>query len=548
MPFPQSLTRPEPMAACVSSAPFRGLSACLGLFLLIASPSARAQGLEGAIQAEAGKRGGELAGWYKARGYKPVWTSERLAGLAQFIRSLEGHGLHPELFSFSTWDAHWRNPKPDVQTRATVEVGTTHMALFAIQSVAYGFTSPSEFHPKWRELSRSVSSYQFLDNALQVAPHQLGDFLLNRVPPPDNRYRKMVETLARYRKIAGHGGWRNLPNTQYSLGVGSPFPEIQLLRSRLQAEGDLGGIGGKFKGKTLDRQTSEALKSFQFRHGITPDGQIGPKTIEELNTPVEERIKSIIINIDRLRWMPRAYEQADHIEVNIAESALRVYDRGKRLTTMPVIVGVKGKHQTPVFHGQVQYMFFRPYWNVPPSIAKTELVPKAMADPTGYFAKYNYEIVPAFGVSPSKVLPPTHANLQKVAAGSLLMRQAAGPTNSLGNVKFIFPNDSSVYLHDTPDRHLFKATDRDFSHGCVRVARPDELADILLKRNGGWNLHSVRAAMEDVNNPNRKENLSKPMPVYLVYWTSTIMGDDRVRFDQDIYGHDHKMFQRFGLR
>ena len=128
------------------------------------------------------------------------------------------------------------------------------------------------------------------------------------------------------------------------------------------------------------------------------------------------------------------------------------------------------------------------------------------------------------------------------------MRQTAGNSNSLGLVKFIFPNDSSVYLHDTDNRNLFNATDRDFSHGCVRVGSPDELADIVLKRNGGWNINSVNAAMNDVSNPERKEELSRPIPVYLNYWTSTIMGDGRVRFDQDIYRHDVTMFQRFGLQ
>ena len=163
--------------------------------------------------------------------------------------------------------------------------------------------------------------------------------------------------------------------------------------------------------------------------------------------------------------------------------------------------------------------------------------------------KNNYEIIKAFGVGPDKTLPVTEANLKKVAAGSLLMRQGTGPENALGLVKFIFPNDNSVYLHDTPDHNLFKMADRDLSHGCVRVSRPDELADIVLQRNQeGWNLHKVRAAMKDESNPNNKVDLARPLPVYLMYWTSFIMGDGRVRFDQDIYGHDVVMKQRMRLR
>jgi murein L,D-transpeptidase YcbB/YkuD len=358
----------------------------------------------------------------------------------------------------------------------------------------------------------------------------------------------MVKTLARYRKIDSLGGWRDLPATAEPAGPGTSYPELSLLRSRLQAEGDLPPSTFKKSRKSeIDQRTSDAIKSFQFRHGIEPDGYIGSATLAELNTSTRQRVNQLIINIDRLRWMPRAWEQVEHIEVNIAESALRLFDQRRQVTVMPVIVGVKGKHQTPVFHGKIQHLFFRPYWNVPLSIAKTEIVPKALADPEGYMRSHNYQIVPSYGASSSQILPNTAANLQKCASGGLLIRQADGQNNSLGLVKFIFPNDSSVYLHDTPDHSLFQRADRDFSHGCVRVSRPDELANILLQRNGGWNMGSVQAAMQDVNNPNRKEDFSRPMPVYLIYWTSTIMNDGRVRFDQDMYGHDRIMYQKFGL-
>ncbi|HRX55162.1 MAG TPA: L,D-transpeptidase family protein, partial [Verrucomicrobiales bacterium] len=179
--------------------------------------------------------------------------------------------------------------------------------------------------------------------------------------------------------------------------------------------------------------------------------------------------------------------------------------------------------------------------------AGTHSLPAALKDP-GYVAAGNYEVVPSYGVAPDKVLPATPENLAKVAAGDLNIRQGTGSQNALGLVKFIFPNDNSVYLHDTPNHDLFKATDRDFSHGCVRVSRPDELADFVLKANGDWNLESIQNAMRDAKQPNRKVDLKSPIPVYLIYWTSTIMDDGRVRFDQDIYGHDAEMLRQFGLR
>jgi len=501
------------------------------------------------IRSAASKSGSGISNWYKARGNAGVWDGPRLGGLAQFIQALDQHGLSPELYKFSTWDQRWRSPSTDPTERAAVEVGTTQLALYAIQSLAYGFVDPSDVHTKWKEIPRKVSSYQFLEQALQQPPSQFAAFLLQTVPPQDKRYAEMVKSLAHYRKLDSLGGWRALPATPTPAGPGSKYAELNLLRSRLQAEGDLPSFSGKNRDSTIDNRTGEAIKSFQFRHGIEPDGFMGEQTLVELNTPTRTRVNQLIINIDRLRWMPRTWEQSEHIEVNIAESALRLFRNQKQVTVMQVIVGVKGKHQTPIFHGDVRYLVFRPYWNIPVSIARTELVPKALQNPAGYMAEHGYQIVPSYGASDSQVLANSASNLQKCASGGLLMRQTAGPDNSLGLVKFIFPNDSSVYLHDTPDHSLFQRADRDFSHGCVRVSRPDELATILLQRAGGnWDINSVRQSMQDVNVPNRKEDFPVPMPVYLIYWTATIMNDDRVRFDQDIYGHDQVMYQKFGIQ
>lgn len=492
-----------------------------------------------------------LDDYYSARNYNPVWGPGHLTGLASFLRSLENHGLSPNLFQLNVWEPYWINPSPDPKVQASVEVSTTHLALYAIQALAYGFVDPTDVHPKWKPIKRAVTASQFLDAAFQQPVGQFAPYLLEKVPPQDSRYRDMVKTLERYRKIQSYGGWKPLPDPGRPVGPGVPYKDLDLLKARLQAEGDLPSTPqARNRKKIVEQLTSDALKSFQFRHGITPDGYIGPNTLKEINIPTSERINTLIINIDRIRWMPRAYEQSEHVEVNIAESALRVYNQRKRVTTMEVIVGVKGKHQTPVFHGNIQFLTFRPYWNVPNNIARNELVPEALkGDPMSYMQENNYEIVPYFEVSPDKALPVTVDNLKKVAAGGLHMRQGTGPKNALGLVKFIFPNDNSVYLHDTPNHALFKQADRDLSHGCVRVSRPDELAHIILQRNEeNWTFNAVRAAMDDATNPNNKVHLSSPLPVYLMYWTSFIMGDGRVRFDQDIYGHDLVMKQRFGLR
>lgn len=527
----------------------KGLAAfALAISAFVFTPSSEA--IQSQIQAQAQRAGGGIDAWYRARGFQPVWDGERLGGLAEFIRSLDSHGLHPSLFQLDQWDAQWRNPSSDPNARASVDVGTTQLALYAIQAVAYGFVDPGSVHSKWREIPRKLSAYHFLDQALQQPPARFSSFLLDVAPPQDARYAAMVKKLARYRELDSLGGWRPLPSTGQPVGPGSSYPELRLLTSRLQAEGDLPGgpAPGRNRRNEIDQRTGDAIKSFQFRHGIEPDGFIGAQTLEQLNTPVSQRIKQIIINIDRLRWMPRTWEQPEHIEVNIAESALRIFENRREVTVMPVIVGIKGVSETPVFHGMIDHLFFRPTWNVPTSVARRLLVPAARKHEAGidaYMRENNYQILNSYGSN--QPLANTSANLDRVAAGSLFLRQGPGPNNSLGLIKFMFPNESAVYLHDTPHRDLFERADRDFSAGCVRVARPDELGAYLLRSNSGWDIASVRASMQDTSRENRRENLSKRMPVYLNYWTSTVMGDGRVRFDRDIYGHDATMFQRFGL-
>lgn len=491
----------------------------------------------------------ELQQFYQKRNYQPVWDAARLQGLASFINSLDRHGLDPELFNFASWQTYWAGGYS-----AQMDVETTHLANFAIQALAYGFVAPNKVHPKWKEVPRSIPASDFLSAALNQPPHTFSNFLLAKAPPQDPKYINMVKKLSEYRQIQAVGGWKAIPNPRRPIYAGISYPDLNLLKARLKAEGDLPETPPvKNKKNIVEKLTSDALKSFQFRHGIDVDGALGPSTLKELNHPVKDRIDALIINLDRIRWMPRAYEQAERIEVNIAESALRVYNTRGWQSTMEVIVGVKGKHQTPVFRGDIKFLTFRPYWNVPNKIAKNEEIPSAFKKGyQEYFSKNDYEIVPYFGVGQDKVLPVTEENLHKVAAGKLHMRQGTGPTNALGLVKFIFPNDNAVYLHDTPNHSLFQKADRDLSHGCVRVSRPDRLAQMVLRpnRDENWTLAKVQQTMQDEANPAKKVNLEQPLPVYLMYWTAYIMNDkqQRVRFDQDIYGHDIVMKQLLGLQ
>jgi murein L,D-transpeptidase YcbB/YkuD len=241
------------------------------------------------------------------------------------------------------------------------------------------------------------------------------------------------------------------------------------------------------------------------------------------------------LTLERWRWLPVAYQKSP-IVANIPEFRLRAYDENFKIAlSMNVVVGKAYDHSTPVFEDKMAYVIFRPYWNVPYSIAKSEFFSKIARDPD-YLAKKGFEVVN----NRQEVVASGNVTgdvLDQLRAGKLFIRQMPGPKNSLGLVKFIFPNDYSVYMHDTPAQEFFAKSRRDFSHGCIRLEKPADLAVWVLRDNpGGWNMDRVRAAMN--GDPNRQVNLTKPIPVLIVYGTVIVSEDGIVHFYDDIYGHD----------
>ena len=474
--------------------------------------------------------------------------------LMAYAQNLRAHGLEPFLFDLASVRNSWNAPSQRADTAAELQragrrdILTTQLAYRIVRSLAGGLANPAGLHPKWKTLPPRVAQpFSLIDRALILDADEL-PVIFDRAVPKNAQYRRMMDTLARYREIAGLGGWRELPDPGKTLRLGDTYAGTGLLRARLRAEGDLPNTASRTVPGTIDAETEEAVKAFQFRHGIDPDGVIGPQTLTELNAPVNHRITTLIVNLERLRWSPDPDISSRHpwIEVNIAESSLRMYRGNMRTETLRVIVGKKGEHQTPVFHGDIQYLIFRPYWNVPAGIARREIGPIAADDP-GYLTRNNYEIVPAFGVAPSAALPIRADTVAAMIQGRYSLRQTSGPKNALGLVKFIFPNDSAVYLHDTPNRALFDRTDRDFSHGCVRVSNPARLAEFTLSANGDWTTERIDKALNDNSRPNQQVNLAQPIPVYLTYRTATILDNGRVRFDQDIYEHDRPLRAKLGL-
>ncbi|MGB7757182.1 MAG: L,D-transpeptidase family protein [Salinisphaera sp.] len=364
--------------------------------------------------------------------------------------------------------------------------------------------------------------------------------ILDALPPEHARYRQLVAALAHYRAIQTAGGWPRIAAGP-TLSAGMHDPRVAALRERLRIGGDLGAASAV--ANTANRYTprlADAVRHFQRRHGLHADGRVGPDTLNAVDVPVAARIDTLALNLERWRWrwMPDDFGDR-YIAVNIPAFALRAVDHGMTRLRMKVIVGSsRDNRATPVFGDRMRYLIFRPFWNVPHHIAVDEIIPHARRDPT-YMAHHGYQIVRAFGphATPLAVTP---SHLAAVVAGRLQVRQAGGSGNALGLVKFMFPNRHAVYLHSTPASRLFNRSQRDLSHGCVRVANPVALARFALAGRGDWDTPRIEQAMHQ--DTRRRVNLAAPLPVYLMYWTAFVNADG-VNFRRDLYGRDARLRQ-----
>ena len=290
------------------------------------------------------------------------------------------------------------------------------------------------------------------------------------------------------------------------------------------------------------QELSDAVKHYEARHGLTPDGKLTPQVIASLNVPLTARVQQMNDSLERWRWLPNEYVNAPLV-VNLPEFVLRGYssqesDKHHQDFTMKVVVGkVIGDHDTPVFTHEMKYLIFRPFWNVPISIIKKELAGHISKSGIGYLASHNFETVNSAGEH-------VDASAAEVDRGGVTVREKPGPKNSLGLVKFMFPNEYDIYLHSTPQPELFERTRRDFSHGCVRVQKPDELAVWVLKQGqaepSDWDIDKVREAMAS-GPDNHTVSLKHPLPIVIFYLTANIADDGSIAFFDDLYGYDKQL-------
>ena len=357
--------------------------------------------------------------------------------------------------------------------------------------------------------------------------------------------------LSRYRSLANDPSLTKLPAIgNRSIHPGEVYAGAAQLRQLLKAEGDLPEQAGDLTAsdQMLDGALVAAIQHFQDRHGLADDGALGASTYAALSTPMAQRVRQIELTLERWRWLP-AFDPPPII-VNIPEFRLFAFnttaDRVASILQMPVIVGqtYPGK-RTPVFVGDLRFMIFRPYWDIPRSIMLREMLPQIRADPN-YLQTNSLEIVRGEG-DDAPIIDPTPETIEALAAGRLRLRQRPGEDNALGLIKFMFPNAHNVYLHSTPAHQLFLASRRAFSHGCIRVSDPAALAAYVLRNAADpWNNERIDAAMHGARS--LRAELRIPIHVMILYGTAMASEAGPVPFFDDIYGHDRNLEILLGLK
>jgi murein L,D-transpeptidase YcbB/YkuD len=466
---------------------------------------------------------------FYAPAYSPVWlngdgpTSQALSMIA-LLKAADRKGLKPEDYDDGLWEEQIAH-----LDRSQFDVCLTVSLMRYLADLHFGKANPGFFHldPQYRDFDIP----NFLRLKLMRAT-DLNALIVGEVEPPYEEYKRTQKALADY-LLKLRAPDITLSNVAATIEPGTPYPELKLLSRRLQQLGDLSPtqpIPEKYEGEIV-----EAVKHFQSRHGLDPDGLLGKATIEQLNVPLSHRVLQLRLSLERWRWVPHSFLHPP-IVVNIPEFTLRTLNTFYETDLeMKVVVGSSYENQTPVFSANLGYITFRPYWNVPRSILENEMLEK-MKDDRNYLSTNHYELVNAAEKVISTPHGLTDAMLGGLTIGRYRIRQIPGPHNALGLIRFGIPNEHNVYLHDTPSQTLFSKARRDFSHGCVRVEHPVELAEWSLRETDSWTPAKIRAAMH--GSRTFQVDLKNPIPVLLVYATAVVMQNGEVHFASDIYSQD----------
>lgn len=437
--------------------------------------------------------------WYDKNG-----LIEQAANLYNRMENIGEEGLPDSIPYKSEFTELMKNEALDSTNTANefTELMLTAQYFIYARTVWYGLDESQSKSLDWFLPRKTVSYDQLLDSLIT------GKNILDTAPVY-KQYALLRAQLKKYKDIESKGGFPTIKADQKTYKQGDSSATVATIRKFLFATGDLANDNGS---AVFDTTLTIAVKNFQHRYGEKEDGIIGPAVIKEMNTPVDALIQKIIVNMERSRWVPVDLV-SNFIVVNIPAYRLSVYENDTVVWTMNVVVG-KPAHKTVIFNGSIKYIVFSPYWNVPTSIIKNEILPGIKRN-SNYLASHNMEW------------------------NGGAVRQKPGPKNSLGLVKFLFPNSYDIYLHDTPSKSLFGENNRAFSHGCIRLSEPQRFAEYLLRNDPSWDKQKIVAAMN--SGKEKYVTLKQPVPVFIAYFTSWVDSEGKLNFRDDVYGRDQRL-------
>jgi murein L,D-transpeptidase YcbB/YkuD len=513
-------------------------------------------------QANFSNRADDLDVLYKRANYQLLWlgtsnSAKITADALDLMANADTHGLIKANYDVDTLRQKYQGalalPSSAYKDLALYDTAVSLAMLRYLHDMHYGRVNAQGIHFNLHLREKKVIDLPALIKD-SINLNTVSELAL-LAEPKLHQYQKLKSALANYKLLAEQSPPFQF-NLKGKLRPGEKHPQLNELRLFLTALGDIttsdptinepdasaqptktpatAKTSVSEKNTTYSTDLVEGIKKFQLRHGLVADGTIGPTTVAAINEPVIKRINQIEMAMERLRWLPEMNVNRSII-VNIPAFQLWAIDElsevSANITNMRVVVGKALKNQTPVLMANMSFIEFMPFWNVPKNILKDEVLPKLSRNP-GFLSRQNMEVVSNHG----KPVPLNSVAIENLRKGIYRVRQRPGTRNSLGKVKFIFPNKDDVYLHDTPSTSLFNRSRRDFSHGCVRVEKPAVLAEFALKNQGKWNAETIKKAMHSP--VTQRVNLQQPIPVLFFYTTAFVDQNNNLAFYPDIYGHD----------